>query len=117
MSPIGGVGINLAVQDAVAAARILAGALQRGQVATSQLRRLQRRRTVPTVVTQAVQRIIQRGFLRELVAGRAGADTPAALKLLARFPVLQIAPARFIGVGILPEHIPQELRTIRSARE
>jgi 2-polyprenyl-6-methoxyphenol hydroxylase-like FAD-dependent oxidoreductase len=110
MSPIGGVGINLAVQDAVATARLLADPLSCGQVTTRHLRRVQRRRTAPTVVTQAIQRIIQRRFLSQLVAGRAGAETPAALRLLARFPALQGGLARFIGIGVLPEHIPLEWR-------
>ncbi|MCV2489350.1 FAD-dependent oxidoreductase [Geodermatophilus sp. YIM 151500] len=106
MSPIGGVGINLAVQDAAAAARILAPSLRTGRVPDGALARVQRRRTVPTVVTQAVQRLIQQRFLARVLAGDEPIGTPGLLKVLQRRPALQGVPARVIGLGVLPEHVP-----------
>jgi 2-polyprenyl-6-methoxyphenol hydroxylase-like FAD-dependent oxidoreductase len=114
MSPVGGVGINLAVQDAVAAARVLIPALRTGSVTSETLRRIQRRRWLPTVVTQTVQRIAH----RFVVAAQIDADevsppsttAPAAIRLLQRFPVLQGLPATFVGIGALPEHAPEFAR-------
>ena len=105
MSPIGGVGINLAVHDAVAAANRLAGPLRDGTLSTRQLARVQLRRILPTVVIQRGQRTIQDRFLSLLLAGRLPAAPPLALRALRRFPVLQAIPARLIGVGLLPEHV------------
>ncbi len=110
MSPVGGVGINLAVQDAVAAARILAGPLRRGAVSTRHLARVQLRRTVPTVLTQAVQRLAHDRVLGPLVAGRAGGGTPLAIRVLDRVPALRAVPAWLIGRGVLPEHAPRAAR-------
>jgi 2-polyprenyl-6-methoxyphenol hydroxylase-like FAD-dependent oxidoreductase len=104
MSPIGGVGINLAVQDAVAAARRLAGPLLDGPFTTRTLARVRRRRLLPTLVTQQLQRQIQSRFLSRVLAGTAPVDTPRILRLLQRHPVLQGLPARAIGMGVLPEH-------------
>jgi 2-polyprenyl-6-methoxyphenol hydroxylase-like FAD-dependent oxidoreductase len=111
MSPIAGVGINLAVQDAVAAAHVLAGPLRAGgSVGNVPLARVQRRRTLPTVLTQRVQRTIQNRFLFPLLAprdtGRAAraARPPRALLLLQRVPALQAIPAWFVGRGLRPEH-------------
>ncbi|SFL14296.1 FAD-dependent oxidoreductase [Geodermatophilus ruber] len=104
MSPIGGVGINLAVQDAVAAARIVAGPLRRGAVAPRTLARVRRRRLLPTVLTQLVQRLIQSRFLRRVLAGEGPVGTPRLLRLLDRHPALQGVPARVVGIGVLPEH-------------
>ncbi len=106
MSPIGGVGINLAVQDAAAAARLLAPALLDGRVSSALLARVQRRRMLPTVLTQRLQRRIQDRFVDRLLAGDERAGTPAILRLLQRSPVLQGLPARVIGLGIRPEHAP-----------
>jgi 2-polyprenyl-6-methoxyphenol hydroxylase-like FAD-dependent oxidoreductase len=104
MSPIGGVGINLAVQDAAAAARLLAGALQDGVVPPRSLGRVRLRRLLPTVVTQAVQRQIQSRVLSRILAGDQPVGTPRVLRLLDRHPVLQGLPARAVGIGVLPEH-------------
>jgi 2-polyprenyl-6-methoxyphenol hydroxylase-like FAD-dependent oxidoreductase len=106
MSPIGGVGINLAVQDAVAAARLLAGPLRGGRVPAQTLARVRRRRLLPTVVTQQLQRQIQSRFLSRVLAGTGPVNTPRVLRLLDRHPVLQGLPARVIGIGVLPEHAP-----------
>jgi 2-polyprenyl-6-methoxyphenol hydroxylase-like FAD-dependent oxidoreductase len=104
MSPIGGVGINLAIQDAVAAANILAGPLREGRAAEADLRRIQDRRMWPTRVTQAMQRTIQNRVISRVLAG-ATPKPPAAMKLLTWFPVLRAIPARIMGIGVRPEHI------------
>jgi 2-polyprenyl-6-methoxyphenol hydroxylase-like FAD-dependent oxidoreductase len=113
MSPVGGVGINLAVQDAVAAARVLVPALRTGSVSTETLRRIQRRRWLPTVITQTFQRIAHRFVVASRVNPDASADStnpPVAVKLLQRFPVLQGIPAAFVAIGALPEHAPEFAR-------
>jgi 2-polyprenyl-6-methoxyphenol hydroxylase-like FAD-dependent oxidoreductase len=104
MSPIGGVGINLAVQDAVAAANILTEPLRAGAVTLDHLARVQARRQWPTRVTQAFQRTIQNRVIGPALAG-AQPKPPAALKLLDWFPALRGIPARLIGIGVRPEHI------------
>jgi 2-polyprenyl-6-methoxyphenol hydroxylase-like FAD-dependent oxidoreductase len=109
MSPVGGVGINLAVQDAAAAARLLAGPLREGMVPPRRLGRVRRRRLLPTVVTQFVQRQIQTRVLSRILAGDRPIGTPRVLRLLDRHPVLQGLPARAIGIGVLPEHAPPAL--------
>jgi 2-polyprenyl-6-methoxyphenol hydroxylase-like FAD-dependent oxidoreductase len=106
MSPIGGVGINLAVQDAAAAARILGAPLRDGVLPARRLIRVRRRRLLPTVVTQLVQLRIQSQFLSRVLAGDRPVGTPRLLRLLHRHPVLQGLPARLIGIGVLPEHAP-----------
>jgi 2-polyprenyl-6-methoxyphenol hydroxylase-like FAD-dependent oxidoreductase len=105
MSPIGGVGINLAIHDAVATANLLAGPLGDGTLATWQLARVQLRRLLPTVVIQWGQRTIQDRFLSPVLAGRVPAKGPLVLRVLRRFPLLQGVPARLVGLGILPEHV------------
>jgi 2-polyprenyl-6-methoxyphenol hydroxylase-like FAD-dependent oxidoreductase len=104
MSPIGGVGINLAVQDAVAAANILAEPLRAGAATLDHLARVQARRQWPTRVTQAFQRAIQNRVIGPVLAG-AQPKPPLAVKLLDWFPALRGIPARFIGIGVRPEHI------------
>jgi 2-polyprenyl-6-methoxyphenol hydroxylase-like FAD-dependent oxidoreductase len=106
MSPIGGVGINLAIQDAVATANATAGPLLAETLRTAHLARVQLRRMVPTVVTQLAQRAIQRWFLGPLLAGREPmTEAPRALRVLRRVPVLQGVPARLVGIGLMPEHV------------
>jgi len=109
MSPIGGVGINLAVQDAAAAARLLAAPLRDGVVPPRRLGRVRRRRLLPTVATQLVQRQIQTRVISRILAGDRPIGTPRLLRLLHRHPVLQGLPARAIGIGVLPEHAPRPL--------
>ena len=106
MSPIGGVGINLAVQDAAAAARLLAGPLRRGRPSAADLARVRRRRWLPTVVTQLVQRQVQQRFLARVLAGDRAVRTPALLRVLHSVPALQGLPARLIGLGLQAEHAP-----------
>jgi len=102
MSPIGGVGINLAVQDAVAAANILAAPLRAGALTTDHLARVQARREWPTRVTQKIQLTIQNRIIRRVLAGTERPKPPFAVKLLGWFPGIA---ARVIGVGVRPEHI------------
>ncbi len=105
MSPIGGVGINLAVHDAVATANLVARPLRDGTQSTRHLARVQLRRVVPTVIVQRMQRTIQNRFLSPLLAGQLPTKAPLALRMLRRYPVLQAIPARLIGIGVLPEHV------------
>jgi 2-polyprenyl-6-methoxyphenol hydroxylase-like FAD-dependent oxidoreductase len=108
MSPIGGVGINLAVQDAVAAANILSGPLARGTCRDSDLARVQKRREFPTRVVQRVQLLAQDLFLKRTLEGRVPQKMPVALKLLRWFPFLRRIPARLVGMGIRPEHVSRD---------
>ena len=105
MSPIGGVGINLAVQDAVAAANILAEPLRAGAVTLDHLAQVQARRQWPTRVTQALQRFIQNRVITPVLAGTAQPKPPTSVKLFEWFPALRGIPARLIGIGVRPEHI------------
>jgi 2-polyprenyl-6-methoxyphenol hydroxylase-like FAD-dependent oxidoreductase len=105
MSPVGGVGINLAVQDAVAAANILAGPLRQGRVTDDLLAAVQRRRSLPMKVIQWVQVRVQNIVLAAVLAGTQRPRAPWPAKMLNWFPVLQRLPARLVGMGIRPEHI------------
>ena len=109
MSPAGGVGINLAVQDAVAAARLLAAPLRDHRVTAKDLAAVQRRREFPTAVIQTLQRFLHAMMARAIDSGK----TPAPNKLmrvLARFPQLSAIPAYLMGVGVRPEHAPEFAR-------
>ncbi|WP_448608794.1 FAD-dependent oxidoreductase [Geodermatophilus sp. URMC 60] len=106
MSPVGGVGINLAVQDAVAAATLLAEPLRNGTVDPSDLARVRTRRILPTVAVQTLQRALHRGFVGPLVEGRRAGPPKPVLALVRRFPQLSVVPAYLIGVGLRPEHAP-----------
>jgi 2-polyprenyl-6-methoxyphenol hydroxylase-like FAD-dependent oxidoreductase len=113
MSPIGGVGINLAVQDAVAAAAIVAAPLRRGGLNAKVLAKVRRRRWLPTAVTQAFQRRIQDSFLKPTLAGTSGVaqgKVPAPIRLLQRFPRLQVVPGYLVAIGLRPEHAPEFAR-------
>jgi 2-polyprenyl-6-methoxyphenol hydroxylase-like FAD-dependent oxidoreductase len=105
MSPIGGIGINLAIQDAVAAANRLAEPLRRGTVAVRDLRRVQRRRKLPTWATQRVQLVFQNRLLAPNLRGTVDPRLPLPVRIVARFPVLQRLGGRFAGIGFLPEHV------------
>ena len=105
MSPIGGVGINLAIQDAVAAANLLAGPLLSGRLTEADLAKVQARRILPTRLTQRVQRLIQDRIIAPVLSGDGTAPRPPlALRLLDRLPWLQRIPARLVGLGFRPEH-------------
>jgi 2-polyprenyl-6-methoxyphenol hydroxylase-like FAD-dependent oxidoreductase len=110
MSPIGGVGINLAIQDAVAAANRLAAPLREDRVTLEQLQAVQRRRECPTRITQRIQLLAQDRVIRRVLAGREPLRPPLALRLLARFPLLRRIPGRLVGIGIRPEHVDPALR-------
>jgi 2-polyprenyl-6-methoxyphenol hydroxylase-like FAD-dependent oxidoreductase len=105
MSPVGGVGINLAIQDAVAAANILAIPLYAGRLAAEDLQRVQVRREWPTKLTQRLQVIVQNCVIKTTLGSTAPVTPPLAFKMMARFPVLRRIPARMIGLGFRPEHV------------
>ena len=104
MSPVGGVGINLAIQDAVATANLLAPALRRGAPTLDELRAVQRRRELPTRLTQRMQIFAQQRVIAPTLAG-AALYVPLPLRLLDRWPRLRRIPARVIGLGFRPEHV------------
>ena len=105
MSPIGGVGINLAVQDAVAAANRLAGPLRRGVARDGDLQAIEERRTLPVRFTQWLQLTIQRRVISRVLESERRPKPPLVFKLFGVFPVLRRIPARLIGIGIRPEHV------------
>ena len=108
MSPVAGVGINLAIQDAVAAANILVPALRdNGTVSVAALAAVQERRELPTKVTQRAQLLIQDGIIRRVLGrGREGRMTPPLIvRLLGGVPLLRRIPARLVGLGFRREHV------------
>lgn len=105
MSPVGGVGINLAIQDAVAAANILADKMATGEVHESDLEAVQRHREFPTRATQKLQIAVQNRVVRRVLGTTAPLKLPFLLRLVRRFPVLRRIPARVIGIGFRAEHI------------
>lgn len=109
MSPIGGVGVNLAIQDAVAAANRLARPLRDKRLTEADLAAVQARRMFPTKATQALQVGIQNRVITPILSGSGPVRPPAVLALLRWFPALQRIPARLIGMGFRPEHIGPEL--------
>ena len=104
MSPVGGVGINLAIQDAVAAANILARPLSENYISLSHLQKVQWRREFPTRVTQWGQVQVQERVL-STVLGSQQVRAPWFLRLFKTFPMLRRIPARLIGIGVRPEHV------------
>jgi 2-polyprenyl-6-methoxyphenol hydroxylase-like FAD-dependent oxidoreductase len=106
MSPVGGVGINLAIQDAVAAANSVAGPLARGEPIDPLLEKVQKRRMLPVRVTQAAQKAVHNRLLKPLIESNAVIDrVPFVLRLFEWFPVLRRIPARLVGLGIRREHV------------
>jgi 2-polyprenyl-6-methoxyphenol hydroxylase-like FAD-dependent oxidoreductase len=105
MSPIGGVGINMAVQDAVAAANRLAGPLRAGKVTDEDLQAVEERRTLPMRFTQWLQLTIQRRIISRVLESHERPKPPAFFKLFNSFPVLRRIPARLVGIGIRPERV------------
>jgi 2-polyprenyl-6-methoxyphenol hydroxylase-like FAD-dependent oxidoreductase len=110
MSPVGGVGINLAVQDAVAAATLLAEPLQRGRVTPADLDAVRSRRLLPTVAVQDLQRLLHRGLVAPIIQGRRMGPPQPVLRFLRRVPQVSTVPAHLIGVGLRPEHAPDFAR-------
>jgi 2-polyprenyl-6-methoxyphenol hydroxylase-like FAD-dependent oxidoreductase len=111
MSPVGGVGINLAIQDAVAAANILAPRLQQGLVSEHDLRAVQQRREFPTRATQSIQIAVQKRVIGRVLASTRKLSTPLIVRLLRLMPFLTRLPARLIGLGIRPEHVRTPVAT------
>jgi 2-polyprenyl-6-methoxyphenol hydroxylase-like FAD-dependent oxidoreductase len=111
MSPIGGVGINLAIQDAVAAANILGPVLQKGVPRFGDLKRVQKRREFPTRVIQAVQVAAQNRLLAPTLASTETPKPPLLFRILNDWPWLRQFPARLIGLGVRPEHVRLQKRS------
>ena len=105
MSPVGGVGINLAVQDAVATANLLAGPLRDGQVGVDHLRRVQKRREFPTRVTQRIQLMVQDRIITRVLGEAGPISPPLPFRLAAALPFVRRLVARLLGVGVRPEHV------------
>jgi 2-polyprenyl-6-methoxyphenol hydroxylase-like FAD-dependent oxidoreductase len=106
MSPIGGVGINVAIQDAVAAGNVLAEPLRKGTVTDANLAAVQARRELPVRVVQGIQVFIQKRVISTVLAKRGGeVQAPRFLHLLSIIPILQQIPARVLGLGLRREHV------------
>jgi len=105
MSPVGGIGINVAVQDAVAAANILATPLKNKTLTENDLERVQERRLFPTRVTQAAQVFMQNRVLKPILGNTQQTSVPFLLRLFQWFPFLRRIPARLVGIGVRPEHV------------
>ena len=105
MSPIGGVGINMAVQDAVAAANRLAAPLKAGTVSDADLQAIEQRRTLPVRFTQWLQLTIQKRLISRVLASQQRPKPPLLFKLFRMLPFLQRVPARLLAIGIRPEHV------------
>ncbi len=105
MSPIGGVGINLAIQDAVAAANILAPRFTQAGISDQDLRAVQRRREFPTRATQQLQVIVQNRIIGRVLSSTAKLSPPLVLRLFGKWAFLRRLPARLIGLGVRPEHV------------
>lgn len=113
MSPVGGVGVNLAVQDAVAAANILAEPLRTGRVEFADLMRVQERREWPTRITQRLQIIVQNTIIKKALDDAKTTKPPLLLRMLLATPYLRELPARLVGLGVRPEHVSQAIRNGR----
>ncbi|HXM47680.1 MAG TPA: FAD-dependent oxidoreductase [Pyrinomonadaceae bacterium] len=105
MSPVGGVGINLAIQDAVAAANILARPLSEGWISPSHLQQVQWRRELPTRLTQWAQVQVQNRVIGRVLGSNQPVAAPWPIRLFKKYPVLRRIPARLIGIGVRPEHV------------
>jgi hypothetical protein len=110
MSPMGGVGINIAVQDAVGAATLLAEPLRRRDVTDANLAAVRRRRLPAAAITQAIQRVMHRRLIVPVFAGADGKPPAVFVGLLRKLPWITVVPARIIGVGIRPERAPKFAR-------
>jgi 2-polyprenyl-6-methoxyphenol hydroxylase-like FAD-dependent oxidoreductase len=113
MSPVAGVGINIAIQDAVAAANILYRGLRNGKAATTDLARVQNRRQFPARMTQAVQLLVQRIVISRVLDPNRRISAPMPLRLANAIPWLRRLPALFVGIGIRPEHVKTPERLYR----
>jgi len=105
ISPVGGVGVNLAVQDAVAASNILAEPLRQGQLKGTHLAEVQRRREWPMLVTRRLQLTIQNSVIVPALMEKAELRPPLAIRAITCIPGLNRIPARLVGLGVRPEHV------------
>jgi 2-polyprenyl-6-methoxyphenol hydroxylase-like FAD-dependent oxidoreductase len=105
MSPVGGVGINLAIQDAVATANILGPKLAAGKITDADLKKVQRRREFPTRATQKLQVLVQNRIVGRVLRSGPPLSVPWIVKLMQRWPALLRIPARIVGLGFRPEHV------------
>ncbi|MBO1905374.1 FAD-dependent oxidoreductase [Microvirga sp. 3-52] len=105
MSPVGGVGINLAIQDAVATSNILGPSLKDGPVGVEQLALVQSRREWPTRMTQGLQVLLQNRMIDPILNSRGSVSAPWIIRWLAQWPLFRRLPARLIGIGFRPEHV------------
>ena len=105
MSPVAGVGINLAIQDAIATANLLAEPLRKGRLTEDDLHRVQKRRAFPTWATQRFQIAVQNRVIDPVLRSSAEPRPPWIARVMQRLPVLQGIPARLIGIGFRPEHV------------
>jgi 2-polyprenyl-6-methoxyphenol hydroxylase-like FAD-dependent oxidoreductase len=110
MSPVGGVGINLAVADAVAAGRTLAGPLRHGTVSTRQLARVQARRWLPAALIQSVQRVVHSRVIAVAVSAGQPAKPPLLVRIANKVPALRTLAGYAVAIGPLPEHVPEFAR-------
>ncbi|MFZ0497449.1 MAG: FAD-dependent oxidoreductase [Methylocella sp.] len=116
MSPVGGVGINLAIQDAIAAANILALPLRgKGPPSDQLLAQVQKRREWPTKVIQAIQVVIQKRIISRVLGGTGKIAPPRFLRLFVAFPVLRRLPARLMGLGVRRERVTSPARAVPHA--
>jgi 2-polyprenyl-6-methoxyphenol hydroxylase-like FAD-dependent oxidoreductase len=105
MSPVGGVGINLAIQDAVAAANLLHERLRDRSLTEADLARVERRRALPTRVIQRVQIVVQNRIIANVLASHGPPRPPLLLRMIGRLPLFRRLAARLVGVGVRPEHV------------
>lgn len=110
MSPVGGIGINLAVQDAVAAAKLLARPLRHGRVRQADLAKVQRRRWLPMAVAQGLQRLLHRAVLEPVLTGKRATYPKGPAFVTRLFPPLRAVPAYIVAIGVRPEHAPDFAR-------
>jgi 2-polyprenyl-6-methoxyphenol hydroxylase-like FAD-dependent oxidoreductase len=105
MSPVGGVGINYAIQDATVAANLLASPLKTGQLQVSDLAKVQSQREWPTRIIQAIQSAMQKRIIARVFRAPSAARIPSLLPLLFKIPVIRDIPARLFAFGIHPAHV------------
>ncbi len=110
MSPVGGIGINLAIQDAVAASNFIAVPLRDGYMSTEHLRAVQHRRELPTRITQMIQVFVQNRVLRSVLQAQDEARAPWPLRLVTRLPWVRRRIAEFVALGVRPEHVETRAR-------
>jgi 2-polyprenyl-6-methoxyphenol hydroxylase-like FAD-dependent oxidoreductase len=115
MSPVGGVGINVAVQDAVATATLLAQPLREHRVRPRDLAKVRRRRWLPTALTQGLQRVIQRNLVRPVLEGRQATFPKSIMWITQKFPFVRALPGYIVAIGPRPEHAPEFARRVPTA--